>query len=73
MVLNVSILELIIEHDAQRPVYKKWPDKEGLVNEERMPSPTCASLSADAEGNLVNCLKLFTPPQKSPFGDSEGE
>ena len=35
-------------------MYKKWPDKEGLVNDEGMPSPTCASLSAVAEGNLVN-------------------
>ena len=23
-------------------MYKKWPDQEGLVNEERMPSPTCS-------------------------------
>ena len=49
---------LFFMHYCQRPVYKKWPDKEGLVNDEGMPSPTCASLSAVAEGNLVNCLKL---------------
>ena len=23
-------------------MYKTWPDQEGLVNEERMPSPTCS-------------------------------
>ena len=23
-------------------MYKTWPDQKGLVNEERMPSPTCS-------------------------------
>jgi hypothetical protein len=67
--LSVVIMKLLcLTLWLATTVYKKWPDKEGVVNacpsvgfrrrEERMPSPTCASLSAVAEGNLVNCLKL---------------